>query len=444
VPGEAQSLELRTDAFYSDRPVRLDFPPGWTLTVHWPRTPAPCSDEAIREALEHPAGQAPIRELARGKRRPLIIVDDLTRPTPVHRVMPFVLAQLREAGIAADDVRILMSTGTHGAPTRPDGMARKVGTEAAAVCRLLVHDHLRNVVRVGTTSFGTPVLVDREVAASDLVIGIGGVYPHNMSSFGGGTKLALGVLHERSIYNLHYRHTNTGSTGALENSFRRDLNEVAALIGMRTVVSLHVDADRQAVRIVSGDPAVHYRDSATFSREAFQAPAPREADVVIANAYPIDVNLTLAVFKGGTPFRYAPPQATRVIIATCGDGVGQHGLFPFINIPPFHRQRQLLRRALVMKRSEVAGRVARKIVSSVRRRSPAPDRAQPSTPAAPAPASTILFRPVTDGIALPSLPNMAVVSEWTDVVNRIRGDHGDRTDLRVVIYPCAPLQGLDA
>jgi nickel-dependent lactate racemase len=48
------------------------------------------------------------------------------------------------------------------------------------------------------------VLVNRHVAAADYVIGIGGVYPQNSTGFGGGAKLALGVLGRRSIVNLHY------------------------------------------------------------------------------------------------------------------------------------------------------------------------------------------------------------------------------------------------
>jgi nickel-dependent lactate racemase len=50
--------------------------------------------------------------MARGSRRPPIVVDDLTRPTPAERVLPAVLGQLAVAGVAAADVSILMAT-TH-------------------------------------------------------------------------------------------------------------------------------------------------------------------------------------------------------------------------------------------------------------------------------------------------------------------------------------------
>ncbi len=195
---------LRTEAWYGDREIEIVFPDRWHVSVHTPKTPAPLSDVEIDEALRYPVGQDSISCLARGRSRPLIIVDDLTRPTPAARVVPAVLRQLEEAGIAASDVTILLATGTHRG-TSPEALAKKVGPGAATSCRLLVHDDAR-VTKVGRTSFGTPVFVNRAVLASDYVLGIGGVYPQHSTGFGGGSKLALGVLGRRSIARLHYGH----------------------------------------------------------------------------------------------------------------------------------------------------------------------------------------------------------------------------------------------
>src|SRR5207245_5471659 len=105
---------------------------------------------------ESPAGQPTIRELCRGKARPLVIVDDLHRPTPAFRVVPALLRQFEDAGIAPRAVGIIMAPGTHGAPPA-DALVKKVGAAAAGACRLYVHDCNRNVVKLGRTSFGTPV-----------------------------------------------------------------------------------------------------------------------------------------------------------------------------------------------------------------------------------------------------------------------------------------------
>src|SRR5437773_317830 len=130
------SLPLRTAAWY-DEELTLTFPNDWDVTCYWPRTPPPLSGRQILDALERPVGQPPVRELARGASRPLVIVDDLTRPTPASWVLPPLLRQFEEAGIPAKDVTILMATGAHGPPP-PGAMERKIGPEAASGCHLRI------------------------------------------------------------------------------------------------------------------------------------------------------------------------------------------------------------------------------------------------------------------------------------------------------------------
>src|SRR5437667_4442216 len=131
--------ELRTGVWYGDAPFTLRLPPEWSLTVHWPQTPPPLTDGQIIEALEQPVGQDPVRELCRGKSQPLVIVDDLNRPTPAYRVLPFLLKQFELAGIPAGAVRILISTGTHSPPTK-GGAIKKVGWAAGSKCEVIIHD----------------------------------------------------------------------------------------------------------------------------------------------------------------------------------------------------------------------------------------------------------------------------------------------------------------
>jgi nickel-dependent lactate racemase len=223
------------------------------------------------------------------------------------------------------------------------------------------------------------VLVNREVLASDLVIGIGGVYPQRSTGFGGGSKLAIGVLWKRSIVALHYRHPSVDGSYEVGNDFRRDLDEIAAMIGLHTSVSLQLDAERRPVRAVSGDHRAYYREAVAFALAAYAAPPPATADVVMANAYPIDTSLTFMRSKGVAPLLQARPGASRVLVSACSEGAGHHGLFPFVGAP--RRQRPL--------------HLAR----------------------------TVAARPG----AVPA---------------RVAAERGHRPDLEVAVYPCAPLQVL--
>src|SRR5215218_7305004 len=100
---------LRTGAWYGDEILSVSLPSSWDVTVYRPTTGPPLTDTQILERLEAPAGQPPLRELCKGKKRPLVIVDDLNRPTPASRVLPALLAHFDEAGLRSRSIRILMA-----------------------------------------------------------------------------------------------------------------------------------------------------------------------------------------------------------------------------------------------------------------------------------------------------------------------------------------------
>lgn len=437
VDSGTQVLELGSGAWCGDFTVPVQIPDDWTVEIHWPATPPELTDEEILASLRRPVGQAPIRDLVAGCTQPVILVDDLTRPTPLDRVLPLVLAELEAAGIRNEAVTIVMATGTHGAPGLPGAFAKKVGELAASRCQLRVHDHLRDVVRVGRTSFGTPVLVDRHVASADYVIGVGGIYPQHTTWFGGGSKLVLGVLGERSIANLHYRHWSLNARYALDNEFRQDLNEVAILAGLRTSVAVHVDARRRPVRVTAGDPKAFYAEAARYSAEAFRAPPPGDADVVVCNAYPMDVSLTAACTKGTIPFKHASPTASRLLVAACPEGNGHHGLFPFVDVPRYHYRIQRLRRQLIGR-----DHLVQKARSELRRLRPS--GAPASAAQSPEPWPIHMFRPVPDAPEADAAgAGITISPTWADLLAYVKHEQGAGRRLRAVVYPCAPLQTLD-
>jgi nickel-dependent lactate racemase len=427
---------LTTAAWYGDLPVELAFPADWDVVVHEPDLPPPLHDAEILAAIGAPLGSQPLHLLAAGARRVVVIVDDLTRPTPVELVLPHILDELESAGTTRASVTILVGSGTHG-PASADAMKRKVGSSAEG-CRLVSHDDLADCPKVGTTRMGTPVFVDREVASADLVIGIGGVYPQHSTGFGGGSKLAIGVLGRASISRLHFGHESMEGRYDVDNDFRGDLAEIATMIGLRWMVMVHVNARRQIVRVVSGDPQQAYPPAAAFSRERFRAPLPHDADVVIANAYPMDTSATFMRSKGIIPLLHAPTAASRVLIAACPEGIGHHGLFPMW--PPTGIVPRLKRR-LEITRARGWGEVLLLTASLARR----PFRSRAAAPAGLQRLPILMYQTVDPLGPLPgSLPGMQIVETWEGVLERIRQQQPGKTRLRVVVYSCAPLQVFEA
>ena len=76
-----QRIRIPIKAWYGDEEMELRFPESWQ--VHECRMagldPPPLSDEQMAEALNNPIGTKTIKELARGKKRVVILFDDLTR-----------------------------------------------------------------------------------------------------------------------------------------------------------------------------------------------------------------------------------------------------------------------------------------------------------------------------------------------------------------------------
>jgi nickel-dependent lactate racemase len=424
---------LSTAAWYGDPALPLAFPDDWTVVVHEPDLPPPLGRDEMLAALRDPVGALPLATVAAGARRVAIIVDDLTRPTPAEVVLPLLLDELATAGIDREQVTIVVAAGTHGPPPL-DAMRRKVGG-AADGCRLVAHDDLAHCPKVGVSRMGTPVFVDPEVLAADLVIGLGGVYPQHSTGFGGGSKLAIGVLGRATISRLHFGHESMEGRYDVANDFRADLAEIAAMIGLRWTVMVHVNARREIVRLVSGDPEQAYPAAAAFSRERFAAPLPKDADVVIANAYPMDISATFMRSKGVIPLLHAGPGASRLLLAACPEGLGHHGLYPLE--PPTGIAR--LRRRIDMTRARGWPEVKRLALAVLRR----PFRARAAAPATPPPRRLpiLMYQTIDPPTPLPAqLPGMRVVETWSAVIDTIRAQQQGRDGLRVVVYACAPLQ----
>jgi nickel-dependent lactate racemase len=308
-------------------------------------------------------------------------------------------------------------------------VAKKVGHVAASECEIIIHNPEIELEKIGKTSFGTLVSVNKEVMSSDLVIGIGGVYPNQTAGFGGGSKLVLGVLGFHSIMQLHYRHPSMGwgrSSG--NNTFHRDLDEIARMVKLRTSISVHIDANREVIRLTCGDPFLTYNGEVEFARKTFTIPPPGDADVVICNAYPSDISLTSVHMKGISPFEHCVARASRIVLASCPEGIGHHGLFPCVNRPKLYRLRHIARRLAIMKSHDllmkVAGRVHRG--ESVVRN------------------PIWLYRPSHRWSDLPSRSGEVQISNsWAEIVETIRSEQSGKQHLNVVLYPCAPLQVLE-
>ncbi|HPU01642.1 MAG: DUF2088 domain-containing protein [Firmicutes bacterium] len=289
-------VRLPQRAWFGDIEMEIDLPGDWEVSVHGMAADERplLSDDQIRELIGNPIGSPPLRELARGRREIAVIFDDLTRPTPASRVLPLVLEELAAAGIEDEQVRFIAALGAHGAHTRLD-FEKKLGPEVLRRFRVYNHNPYENCTQVGTTGRGTPVSINSEAVACDLILAIGSILPHPFMGFGGGGKIVFpGIASMESIQANHMLAaiqllgaglSPVDGLGRFDgNEARLDVEEAARLAGLGFIVNLLLNSRRGIVGLVAGDPVEAYHAGIREAQQLYGTPKAEGADVVVVNA----------------------------------------------------------------------------------------------------------------------------------------------------------------
>src|SRR5512136_404917 len=112
---KVDKVRMRINAFRTDEEIELKFPSGWDITecrMAGHDKPA-LSDDEMRSALQNTIGTPRLREMAKGAKKVCILFDDIPKPTPTSRIIPFVLEELHSGGVTDDQIRFLCAPGTH-------------------------------------------------------------------------------------------------------------------------------------------------------------------------------------------------------------------------------------------------------------------------------------------------------------------------------------------
>ncbi len=296
-----QSVKMRVNAFFGDDEIELWFPENWELTecrMAGHDKPA-LTDDEMREALGNPYGTPRLSEIARGKKEVCIVFDDIPKPTPTSRVVPFVLEELHAGGIEDEQIRFLCGPGTHRPLIYPE-FAAKLGREIAEKYLVFNHSIWENVVFKGDTSRGTPVYVNREFDSCDLRLAIGSLFPHGAAGFGGGGKIILpGVC---GMETVHHHHSNpdlkeNAKLGRVDdNLFRLDIEEAARLAGLQFKIDVVLNNHRQVVGLFAGDFVEEHRAGVKMARDVYGTKPINNADVLVLNSYPDEPQMVRALW----------------------------------------------------------------------------------------------------------------------------------------------------
>ncbi|MHB0958394.1 MAG: nickel-dependent lactate racemase family protein [Pirellulaceae bacterium] len=284
----------------------------------------------LREVLASPIGSLPLAELARGKRTACIVICDITRPVPNELILRPLLETLEQAGVARNQILILIATGLH-RPNEGDELVEIVGPEIAATYRIENHHgQVRDEhTYLGESPRGVPIWIDSRYVQADLKITVGLIEPHLMAGYSGGRKLICpgiaGIETVRAWHSPRFLEHPRADCGMLEgNPVHEENTWIARRAGCDFIVNVVLDDHRRPLQFVAGDMEAAFLEGVAFVRDVVTDSVSQPVDIVVTSSagYPLDTTFYQSVkgMTGALPI--VKTGGTIIIAASLSEGIG--------------------------------------------------------------------------------------------------------------------------
>lgn len=290
---------------------------------------------ALLAALRNPRGTPPLRDLVKAGDTVVIVHTDITRATPNDRILPVLLAELENAGVARDDITLLNALGTHRPQTDAE-LREMLGDGVVDNYRCLQHDAFDddNLVSIGETSNGHPVRINRHFHEADVTILTGFIEPHFFAGFSGGPKGILpSIAGTESVFSNHGREmiANPKATwgNLVGNAIWEEMSEAARMAQPTFLLNVTLNTEKQITGVFAGELFQAHAAGCAFVRESAMVPVAEPYDIVVTtnSGYPLDQNLYQCV-KGMSAARQIVREGGAIIMAgACNDGLPNHGKY---------------------------------------------------------------------------------------------------------------------
>jgi nickel-dependent lactate racemase len=314
--------------------MTISLPAHWTLqqvarpeirpaSVDWP--------DRMSAVLAQPGTGLSLEKLlaARPGGKIVIIIEDVTRHSPVAEILAVLMREIRHADVKDSQVSVVFATGMH--PDMTDQQAQeKLGDEAARLAwRSNPWKDKAAYVNLGSVE-KTPICIDRGVVDADLRIIVSSVSPHLQAGFGGGYKMLLpGCSTLETIRGLHRQGldqfaTQLVGTGGDRNPMRLMIDAAGELVdkahGKTFAIQYLLDDNDKPALIAAGEVIATQRMLAKQCAVACGVVINAPADVLITNAYPRDFDLWQS-FKGVANTLWAArPGGVVICVTRCPAG----------------------------------------------------------------------------------------------------------------------------
>lgn len=248
----------------------------------------------LRQALQNPIESKTFEQFIGDAKNLLFLINDATRPTPTAKVL-----QMLHPQIADKDVKFLIATGMHRAPTAEEYAEIFGGLYVELKDRIFAHDSTKDedMVYLGTSKNGTEMYVNKMAVEAHKIVIIGSVEPHYFAGYTGGRKSFLpGVAAYRTIEQNHKLALQSSARAlSLEgNPVHEDMEDAITTIKDKEIFAIMTVLDRhdRIYAATAGDITESLKSAISRAHRVFSVEIKEKADIVVAvTPYPMDIDL---------------------------------------------------------------------------------------------------------------------------------------------------------
>ncbi len=305
----------------------------------------PLSDIEIGESFDSPIGTSRLEDQVEPSQTVLFVVPDATRQAAAGQIVNLLVRRLIANGTMPHEMAVIFATGIHRKVTEVE--KEEILTPFIAQ-RLKTVDHdprnLVQIVRLGETSGGISVELNRALVEFDHVVTIGAINFHYFAGFTGGRKLICpGLASAGTIAATHRlafdcekldRSLGVGPGLLAGNPVHEAFVEAASKIKVSFAVNSFVNASGEASKVYCGDPiASHERACEPFAlANTVALPEKRDLVIVSCGGSPFDLNIIQAHKALDAAAKACTDGGTIILVAECPDGLGRKDFLEWFSI----------------------------------------------------------------------------------------------------------------
>ena len=291
----------------------------------------------VRDAIRNPIESRRLKDIAKPGNTVAIVTDDHARPAVGYKIMPQVIAELKEAGVRDEDITIIMGCGTHRPCTKQE-CEHLLGAEIVAAYKIVNHnmEDKDNLVYIGMTSRGNAIWINRIFAQADVKVLTGqiGIISYG---FSGGRKSVMPAISCRNAIYFNHRHEwiSKANFGNIEkNIMHDDALEAAHLAKVDFIVNVVFNLKYEVIKAVAGDMVQAWMEGVRFAEKLYTFPLTKHPDIVITSGggSPSDDTLFQSLKGYQLSFLLMRRGGSIILVADCTDGVGDDELERYLKM----------------------------------------------------------------------------------------------------------------